>query len=970
MADPAEPPPPRRIADTGDDDERVLEVVIRNASLEHAAHVVAVGHFRGTEIAGAEAFLDACLGGRLARRQLFGLYPELIGDSLVMRNDRHAAPAGGLVIGLGAYGELSRKGLTRAFVAGLHDYALAELEASANGADDDAEERDAAADPLDEAVPLDISAILIGTQGYGALSVANCVGALVDGARRVNESLHRLERARGTKRRVWFRQLELVERQSVRAEEAARTLAAMKARPRSRRANDIAVVEDDGPVRLRPVLQRGRGATLGMPAVDAAAGWRRLLITRQPSNPANEKRHGTDLVFVNVGSRARADELTVTYDASTVQQFVDAATAQSRAHPSLMKTLFELLIPNDLKEELSSVDALQLVLDETSANFPWEALACRSDDGASPGGDDDLTAGRLALSASLIRQFRDHGDSRPAVQPMPDRALVIAHPPNTGKTPLPEAAREGQRVRETLVRGGWNTTALIWDEAGQLVRFGKNDPDVKDWESARAIVDAAVTSNARIVHIAAHGMFDPDAPAATGVVIGKDQYLTANVVRQLPFAPELVFLNCCYLGGVDATPEPRSRFAASIARALMGIGVRAVVAAGWAVDDAPAREFAEAFYSALLRGETFGAAVLEARVQAARNDPQSLTWAAYQCYGDPGFRLVAAGHSAHAEPPVVVSESDAVRLAGELRARTTDERRPNVKQRRAAVKQLDDLAEIVEARDDFGWDLSRVRLELADSYFELLEFERAGELYALVVADSEAPLRAFEQLGRTCVYVAQDLWRTAGRPTEGPVVAKATELATTALQHLAAVKGERGSWYAAVGSCHKKKATMLSGADRVAEMQASAAAYEAAAKSPGARPHYALNGFVMRALLGEVSPAALADIDTLRPDPAQRIADLFRHHATEADLLLARLVVSGGAMSSPKDVSRWYSRAFSTRSTWHARYSVASHVLDLADLVPSDHTALVPALGELRDLLAEWIPDADRASGPRKQPVP
>ena len=81
--------------------------------------------------------------------------------------------------------------------------------------------------------------------------------------------------------------------------------------------------------------------------------------------------------------------------------------------------------------------------------------------------------------------------------------------------------------------------------------------------------------------------------------------------------PELVFVNCCHLGarskGQLLTPAQsecaigmrrRVRDSPSgVAEALISIGVRCVIAAGWAVDDEPARIFAETFYDALLRGE-------------------------------------------------------------------------------------------------------------------------------------------------------------------------------------------------------------------------------------------------------------------------------------------------------------------------------------------------------------------------------
>jgi len=70
---------------------------------------------------------------------------------------------------------------------------------------------------------------------------------------------------------------------------------------------------------------------------------------------------------------------------------------------------------------------------------------------------------------------------------------------------------------------------------------------------------------------------------------------------------------------------------------LIALGVRCVVAAGWAVDDEGARVFAEPFYDSMLDGDRFIDAVCYARTATYRHNPDQNTWAAYQCYGDPDW---------------------------------------------------------------------------------------------------------------------------------------------------------------------------------------------------------------------------------------------------------------------------------------------------------------------------------------------
>ena len=94
------------------------------------------------------------------------------------------------------------------------------------------------------------------------------------------------------------------------------------------------------------------------------------------------------------------------------------------------------------------------------------------------------------------------------------------------------------------------------------------------------------------------------------MVIGDGIYLTPAEIRQMRQVPELVFINCCHLGHIEATDGGTSKerqdqnlIAANVATEFIRMGVHAVVAAGWAVDDGAALTFATAFYDRML--ETF-----------------------------------------------------------------------------------------------------------------------------------------------------------------------------------------------------------------------------------------------------------------------------------------------------------------------------------------------------------------------------
>src|ERR1700730_1211328 len=90
------------------------------------------------------------------------------------------------------------------------------------------------------------------------------------------------------------------------------------------------------------------------------------------------------------------------------------------------------------------------------------------------------------------------------------------------------------------------------------------------------------------------------------------------------------------------------RGAANLAAQFIRIGVRAVVAAGWMVEDQAAQTFAAQFYKDILSGVHFGQAALSARRQTHDHYPGFNTWGAYQCYGDPDYTPVRSSH--HPEP--------------------------------------------------------------------------------------------------------------------------------------------------------------------------------------------------------------------------------------------------------------------------------------------------------------------------------
>jgi hypothetical protein len=289
-------------------------------------------------------------------------------------------------------------------------------------------------------------------------------------------------------------------------------------------------------------------------------------------------------------------------------------THKNMYSPEIAKTMYELMIPLKFKEELKRQNNISWVLDLETAEFPWEMM------------QEDIDAVPLCINSGMVRQLATQ-NSRGAISRVSTKnALVIGDPNLDGfMGQLPGARKEGEIVGELLRQEKFETESLIFAEAPNIL--------VK-----------LLTKKYKIIHLAGHGLFNYGQDRNTGMVIGNNTFLLPGQLAGMSDVPELVFVNCCYLGQMDAGEERgsqnRNRFAANIGTQLIDNGVRAVIVAGWAVDDAAAYDFAKLFYQFMFSGLGFGEAVKRARKKIYEDyGNRSNTWGAFQCYGDPFYTL-------------------------------------------------------------------------------------------------------------------------------------------------------------------------------------------------------------------------------------------------------------------------------------------------------------------------------------------
>jgi hypothetical protein len=715
---------------------RATRVSILHGDLRAARHPVLVGHYEGDVIASAEAALDSMLDGRLTRSLQLRLYPGVEDTSEVfLKAGTGESRRGAVVVGLGKVGELTAGKLARVVTRAILSYATACLGNGAPGSDSER--------------VLGLSTLLIGTNA-GGIGVADSLYGILDGVRRANVRLAESNVA------VNVGHVEFVELWQDRALLAQDHFKVLMNNPDLKQAFGF-----------ETTLRTDESGRRRLWFDESLVGWwQRLQILGEPSQEVPDG----SLRFTAVTQRARSEFRLQPTQRALVDQFIRGAIGSTVYAAEISRTLYELLIPNALKDRAPDRADLVLLLDESAAAYPWELLEDRSSADAKP----------LAVERGIVRQLATARPREKVRTSTRNGALVIGDP-KSSFVELPAAQSEAKAV--------WRALRGKRFDADQLIR-----------ESAPSIVRALYAKEYRVLHLAGHGVYryqttenvpvfevkhqdgtstleplkftsalkvgerlvptPPELASAvpcdckteqtvTGMVLGDGIFLTAAEVDQMRQVPELVFINCCFLGRLPGASEKAlnhrddyHELAANLASQFIDMGVHAVIAAGWAVDDGAAETFSGRFYSAMLDGRSFGDAVKEARRATFDAHPGSNTFGAYQCYGDPGYVLVRDGDSRSSRLQTEFYSADhAIRVIEDrklsiLRGAATDE----------PLKDLEQIAEKLQATDWLG--RAEVASELASAFAAATQPERAVALYksALASRDGMARLRDLEAL--------------------------------------------------------------------------------------------------------------------------------------------------------------------------------------------------------------------------------
>lgn len=589
-----------------------VNITIRHGDLAYARHPVCVGHYLGDTMVSAERQLDEKLKGELSERARLGIYPGALGTwAVFIANQAENRPGGAIVVGLGEVGELTPGNLQAGLTSALAEYTLQ----VANWHD----ERFGSENTVRHAA---ISFLLVGT-GAGGVSAQDCISALLHSIKSVNDKLC----ANAPAPRSFINDVEILELFYDVALQATSALQRALGEP------ELQSYFSWQPCEL---VSTDTGRFRSQYDADAS-WWQRTEIT------FDKKRQ--ELRFVAVTKRARAEQALVAGQMRLAKNFVRQAIGTTSNETDISRTLFEMLLPNRLKEASPDRQDMVLLLDEEAAQFPWEML------------QDRWSASDLppAVAAGMIRQLKTAKFRANVQNATGNNVLVVGNPQacsiaGQALIELPGARHEAQHVVKVLQQYGYDVCEEIDANAEQ-------------------ILVALHGAQYRILHLAGHGVHQLAVQIAddiasedetnfaaqkaretvniSGMVIGADAYLCAADIEQMRWVPEVVFINCCHLASLQGTATHHNELAANLGAQFIRMGVKAVVAAGWEVVDDAASAFAQCFYAAMLAGEGFGRAVKKAREHVFHAFKDVNTWGAYQCYGDPDFRLVQNTTIAH-----------------------------------------------------------------------------------------------------------------------------------------------------------------------------------------------------------------------------------------------------------------------------------------------------------------------------------
>jgi hypothetical protein len=359
--------------------------------------------------------------------------------------------------------------------------------------------------------------------------------------------------------------------------------------------------------------------------------------------------------FGAITQDASIPEREIPLDGNLVEQANNELAAEWNPAMQLERGRFveRLLIPRDLRDQLSSQTPIVLSVDATTARIHWELVAQPefSDVESLEGQTTEPGRGFLGTARGLTRQLRS--TFAPPPEPPPPahrvlRVLVVADPAEDA--PLRGAQEEGVEVADLFAAFNVAHGSKVESKVLVTALLGPR-------EATRTnVLRHLMLHSFDVLHFAGHSTYNPDT-RSSGWLFSDGELVTANELNRIDRIPKFVFSNSCESGITPDRSEQRSvDLAPNFAESFFARGVSNFVCTAWPVEDVAARMFAMTLYRQLL-GLSPTSEERASRYRAVDPEPMHLamqrarqrvaeppfagsrTWGSYQHYGNPYFRL-------------------------------------------------------------------------------------------------------------------------------------------------------------------------------------------------------------------------------------------------------------------------------------------------------------------------------------------
>ena len=507
-----------------------LAITVVNGDLSFERLPLLIGHYRSTQLTGAEAFIDRMLQRAMTRSLDVDVYPAEPGSHQIFPNTAidlnrdwlTPRPEAVIVVGLGQEGDLRPTELSMSVRRAVVAWAQRIVEdARVRGGRDKAPRT------------IELASTLMGSGGLG-VTAAQAAVLIAQGVFDANLLLSRPDSGLPS-----VSGLRLIELYTDRASEAWRALR-MQSEATPGRFDVSEPIEAGTGWLLRPIESGYRGANYDYIEATLRTG-----------------EHGESAIEYSLDtSRARTE--------------VRAQATQAR------------LVQNLVKEASSATDgrfrhrthAVQAARSDRARGLPRQR-GSDANGARRPYRRHSMGDARRRGSWQTRRPMVDSFEAAPQVQDREfsrarDRRDVAGGGPRDRRTdcppeypPLPGAYAEAKAVAELLTAAKGEIV-----ESVPAVMAGEQDATRPN---ARTVLGALLNGEWRIVHVAGHGALADDAGNPGGVVLSDGTFLGPSEVGAMRIVPQLVFLNCCHLGAFpsNAVLSDRANFASGVARRLI-----------------------------------------------------------------------------------------------------------------------------------------------------------------------------------------------------------------------------------------------------------------------------------------------------------------------------------------------------------------------------------------------------------------